>query len=231
MIDLHTHILWDMDDGAKTLEESLSMVQALEKNGVDTIVLTPHHRPRRGYTFDEQKARKQQAILQDALKQHNSAITLSLGCEIDASRDIFANLNAGISLNETEYVLIDFGMERVDIEETVYALSLKGVKVVVAHAERYHKVTLATWHNVKALGAMIQINAAHVIRQGSPKSRKIARALLKEDLVDIIASDMHDTKHAQFMRKAYKRIHAKYGVKRAQSYFETNPAKVLGVER
>ena len=231
MIDLHTHALPAMDDGAPDLAAGVAMLSALEAAGVTDVVLTPHHGPLRGFVYDASRASQALHELEDSAKEAGLTLTLHAGSEIDASRDILTRIHAATPLKKTRHVLIDFGMEGADIEECVYECGLGGYTVVIAHAERYHSVSLERLSALRAQGAYVQVNAKHLIKSGSPVSCKRARKMLKHGLIDVVASDSHDTLGAGHMRKARAYVVKKYGQKRADALFYDNPAKVLNLER
>ena len=176
MIDLHTHALPVMDDGALDLAA-----------GVTDVVLTPHLGLLRGFVYDASEASQSFHALEDVPKDAGLTLTFRAGSEIDVSRDILTRIHVATPINETRHALIDFDMERVDIEECVYKCRRGGYTVVITHAERYHCVSLERLVALLPQNAYVQVNAKHSIRSGSTTSCRI----LKNDLIDVVASDLH----------------------------------------
>ena len=110
-----------------------------------------------------------------------------------------------------------------DIVETVYGLITKGFIPIVAHIDRYFYADVETAREVKDIGGLVQINAGTVCNSGG--QRRKAFAMIKEGLVDFVASDVH-SKRVNYMEKAYKIVKKKFGDETANKLFNEN-AKIL----
>ncbi len=133
-------------------------------------------------------------------------------------------------MNNTSFVLVDFGNGVFDIEEIVYELRLKNLGLIIAHIERYRYVSIEDIHAIKKMGGIIQVNAKHLLNKGSKPSQKRALKLLKEDLIDIVASDIHNHDDAMDFVKAYQFVKKKKDQATADKLFDANPKKVLGIK-
>jgi len=227
MIDIHNHILFNVDDGVKSLKNSLEILRHYEKIGINAVLLTPHYAPKRGYYKTKEELNAQFLKLKKACEDAAIKVRLFLGSEIDYSPNYLDDIKLAPSLNETNIVLIDFGVGESDIEEAIYELSIRNYKVIVAHAERYKDISIETLKKVRALGGVIQVNARHLVKKGSKMAQKKAKALLKEDLIDIVASDLHRFEQVETMDAAYQHIRKKRCEKLAQQLFINTPKKVL----
>ncbi len=227
MIDTHNHILPGVDDGAQSYDESLEMLKALEEHGVNKVMLTPHYAPLRGF----HKSHSDLLIVFNELKRKMFETSLNieifLGSEVDFSKTIENDLLVAPTLNETNAVLIDFGYGSPDIEEAVYELSLKGYKIVIAHPERYRNTSIATWKRIRKQGGLLQVSAKHLIKRGSKSAQKQAIAFLKADMIDLVATDLHDIKDADTMKKAFKKIQKKKSLETAQRLFYKTPNQII----
>lgn len=224
MIDIHSHILPEVDDGSKNIEQSLEMLKEAERQGITDIILTPHYRHE--YLTKKEHIEKNFAQLKTSAKEHDINISLYLGQEIFAFSDMVKSLSAGklFSMNDTKYVLVEFAAKQeMDISETVYMLKANGFIPIVAHIDRYCYADVETAREIKEIGGLIQVNATPVC--GSIFHRGKAMSFIKEGLVDFIASDAHYSRSSD-MLKAYKVVSKKFGEETARKLFTEN-AKVL----
>jgi protein-tyrosine phosphatase len=197
MIDIHCHLIPGVDDGCKTIEDSIRLLKYAESKGITDIVCTPHFGHQRGYAESKEIIQKQFDYLTEEKNKHNININLYLGREIDATEDIETLLkeNKVETLNNTNYVLIDFGMEKENIDEICYNLVIANYIPIIAHPERYRYVETTDFHKWKKTGALIQMNATSLFHTPSKDTRKKAKYLLKNNLIDILASDTHKWEH------------------------------------
>ena len=178
MIDMHTHLLPNVDDGTKTIDESIEMIQEAVKNGVTSIFITPHYRPTKEYICDNQELKQSFENLKQVVREKGIEVDLYLGREIDEAKDIkelLAN-NVVDTINDTKYLLLDFGVNQSQINDYIYEVHLLGYKVIVAHAERYKYVEGNDCFNrIKKEGALIQLNASSIIKPRNAKTKRHAR--------------------------------------------------------
>ena len=229
MYDTHTHIIPAVDDGVQNMDEALAILKGYEKDGVKGVCLTPHFAMLRGFYEDQAYYEEHFEALKEAVKSRGIDIDLYLGSEIDEYDHLEKIIENAHTLNGTKYVLIDFGMREARIDEIVYTLKMKGFKTVVAHAERYHYMTLKDWKRVKKEGGLLQANAKHFLKGGGKRSQKMAMTLLKEEMIDLVASDIHEIKNVHTMKKAYKMIAKKKDEAFANKLFVENPKRILGL--
>lgn len=193
MFDIHTHILPNIDDGSASLETSIKMLQDAIDQGVSDLILTPHfdiYGLKCDVNTDYQKEFNN---FQEEVIKRNLKINLYLGNEIYYTKGIYKYLKSKkiFPLGNTNKVLIelDFNNYNVNFEELIYEFKIEGYQVIIAHAERYSYSNYKLIREWKEKGALIQVNASSFY--GSRKIKNIANKLLKENLVDYIASDVH----------------------------------------
>ncbi len=227
MIDIHTHIIPLVDDGSSSFESSVKMIQEAYNMGITDIICTPHYR--KGM-FEESK----DLILENFLKLNNYLkecsikINLYLGTEIYCSHNLDEDyvINNLFKINDN-YLLLEFSTKtKTNILEFVHNFSLKGYKVIIAHIERYSYLTLNEIIELKAMGALIQINASSVIGREGFKTKRLTNKMIKYNLVDFIASDIHENRK-NYLKDAYNYIVKKYGKEKALNLFELNAKKLL----
>ena len=118
-----------------------------------------------------------------------------------------------LTLNNTNYVLLEFSFtkEPDDLYDIIYNFSVNGYKVIVAHIERYDWITIDKVKGLKEEGAIIQVNSGSIVGLSSKKEKRFSKKLLRLNLVDIIASDIHSFRPST-MAKAMNKIKKKRNV-------------------
>lgn len=230
MIDIHTHILPDIDDGVTSTQEAIKILKRYQSLGVKAVCLTPHYAPNRGYHEEKSEINKRFKTFLTTAKKQDVTLDIYLGSEIDYHDNFLDTLPLACTINDTAFVLLDFGQGVFDIEEIIYELKLKSLNVIVAHSERYRYISLDAIKSLKKMGGIIQVNAKHFLKKGSRFSQKRALKLLKADLIDIVSSDIHTLDNVLDMKKAYQFVTKKTNKAYADKLFLENPKKVLGIE-
>lgn len=196
MVDIHTHIIPFVDDGSKSIEQSIDMIKHEISIGVKRIYCTPHHILGK-YMADVETIKENFELLKQKVQEENLDVELLLGQEIyyTSRENIIDMLNNHklLTMNNTKCILLEFSFvnEPDDIFELVYNFSCYDYKIIVAHVERYVWMTIDKVVGLRKEGAIIQVNANSVIDQTTRKESRFVKKLLKKNLVDIIASDTH----------------------------------------
>jgi protein-tyrosine phosphatase len=210
MLDMHNHIIYGVDDGCKTIEDSIGLIEKAISVGVTDIIMTSHYAKLRGYVASNDEIITKFNEIQKVVKEKKLKVNLYLGREIDYFPGMDEIIDQGIieTLNGTNYVLVDFGMKKTDIDEAIYNLIIAGYKPIIAHPERYNYVNdYNLYHKWKQTGALLQINATSLFHPKNKTVKKITKYLIKNNLVDFVGSDTH-SKQRNFddFAKAYKKI-------------------------
>ena len=191
MIDIHTHILPNVDDGSKDLETSIKMIELEIDQGVTDIVLTPHVQSR-VTKANTTKRIAQFNLLKEEVFKKGLNINLHLGAEIMYLEHIDTDFSK-YQFGSQKYVLIEFSTKvQSPIEDVCYDVMAMGYQVIVAHVERYGYLSINDIEKIKATGALIQVNASAIINKDPLASKKIVKKLIKQQLIDIIATDTHN---------------------------------------
>lgn len=232
MIDIHCHLLYGVDDGPGTIEESIAMLEEAESQGVTEIILTPHYR-RGMFKYDKEQILKNKKELDKYAQE--IGIKLHLGTEYHVNGDILEHLENGrcLPLADSEYVLTEYEYETEykHLFKMTQELLRHGYTPVIAHVERYRCLVDKPEHldELKEIGAMIQVNAGAIIGQDGWGIKQYCKKILKSGWVDIVASDSHDLKkRICYMEKCYEYIEKKYGEKLAYRLMIKNPKKIIG---
>lgn len=198
MIDLHCHILPDVDDGAESVEVACEMAAMAADSGVDTIVATPHCNTR-----DELKNYRCPGLdehfrmLQDAFDYFSIPVRLLPGAEILVrdDMDLLLSEHRFYTLAGSRYLLTEFYFDEPPeyMDRELARIAAAGLVPVVAHPERYFAVNddpeiVRRWHD---LGYVIQVNKGSVLGRFTEEAYETACALLKDHIADVIASDAH----------------------------------------
>ena len=169
MIDLHMHIIPDVDDGSVSLEMSEKMIRMAIEQGVEVIFATSHSFAHEHFT---EHVRTQYRKLQKLVKDKELPVKLCCGCEValdvDHIEQILNDLEVGRipSLNMTKYVLVELYDDTE--EDCIYSIGKlveKGWLPIIAHAERIDEVSIEFFKEVKSLGCLIQMNAYSIAEE------------------------------------------------------------------
>lgn len=227
MIDIHTHILPNIDDGSKSIESSLNMLKQSIDQGVTDIIMTPHYRGE--YKYDKQTAIDDFENFKAKVKEKGLAVNLYLGQEIFIEPDYKRQFNNGkfLTIANTKYVMIEFDYSTyVDAPEIVYEIIRLGYKPIIAHVERYDCMDLKDVVEIKELGGFIQINASSLVEMKMGKIHRKAKILLRCGLVDFVASDVHENRKNN-LQKASKYVEKKFGKYIKDKLFIKNAKKII----
>lgn len=191
--DMHSHILPELDDGSKSVEVSLEIIEKLRKQNVKNICFTPH------YYSDEESIEsflsKRQEAVEKLLPHLPSDVNICVGAEVFITRYLFNNKNlSGLCYGNSEYILCEFGFDSKFDDNTmeyIYRLqSNYGLTPVLTHIERYHNLM----KNIRLVedliddGVIIQTNTESLM--DNRLKRKILK-YIKKDCIDILGTDCH----------------------------------------
>lgn len=229
MIDIHSHVIHGVDDGASSMEESLKMLEEAENAGVKVIIATPHFQQE---VFKTERLHEHYQQLCTVAKERD--ITLLLGSEVflDPFLPEIIIDNPNLVLNESMYLLLEFPFDSIPFysHEVIYKLQIQGIVPIIAHPERNRCFV----RDIDALielierGCLTQLDAASIVGIYGRKIKKFTKKLIKNKLVQFIACDAHCAKdYSNWYLKAYKRARQWGGEAYADKLFYTNAADIL----
>ena len=232
-IDIHSHIVPCVDDGADSSETSRRMLVIAAEDGISHILLTPHNKPAHR-NVPPHRIVEHMEDLQKFLDERQMAIKLYPGNELYYRDGLVEELEDGkaMTLARSHYVLIEFspGTEYDYIRNGVYALQTHGYRPILAHVERYHNVSskkVGAEELVK-MGCYLQINAGSVMGNFGFAAKQFTRKLLQQRLVSFVASDAHDTgKRAPRLSECAGYVGKKCGEEYRRELFCGNPMCVI----
>lgn len=218
MIDIHCHILSGLDDGAQTIQDSLTMAKAAVQSGIKKIVATPHHQTSK-YVNPRDEIVQKVAEMNEALQREGIPLEVLSGQEVRVFGEWLEDYKRGniATINNQNYVLVEFPANHVPVysEQLFYEIQLSGLTPIIVHPERNSQIVEQPdklYHLVEK-GALAQLTAASVTGAFGKKVQKFSRQLIEANLVHFIASDAHNTTTRSFkMDEAFERIGKEYGL-------------------
>lgn len=194
MVDLHSHILPGVDDGAKTPDEAVALLREELAGGVERIALTPHFNAERSTV--EAFCRKREAAfgqLQAAVSGAGLEVELKLGAEVFFSSELPQLELEPLCLAGTPYLLVEFSPSFYPMwaKDIFYELQLRGMAPILAHVERYPYMLSdpRRLYELACAGVLMQVNAGSLVKGGSRAG--MLQKLLRWGLVQLISTDTH----------------------------------------
>lgn len=205
-VDMHSHILPGIDDGAQNVDDSIVLVQAMINLGIKKIIATPH--------IMVDYYRNTPEIINNAfLSLKNELQKQHIEIEINAAAEHLLDEGFEILLDEgtvmpmkDNYLL--FEMSFIDAHPNliplVQKMKDKGYKPILAHPERYPYFTIENCENLKSWGCDLQMNTISLTGYYGGKTKEMAESMVDHNLVDFISSDMHHVRHAAALERSLK---------------------------
>ena len=230
MVDIHSHALYGLDDGARVIEESLDMIRMAAEHGTTDLVCTPHADPT--YKFDPAAIRERLDELRD---RSASALRLYSGCDFHLSYDNIQDAIANprkYTIAQQNYLLVEFSnMVIFHTTTEIFArLQDAGMIPVITHPERNPLLrqridNIAAW--VES-GVRVQVTAQSLLGEFGKRARGFCESLLDRDLVHFVASDAHDCqRRPPRLDLAREWLQRERGARIAQALCVENPRKTL----
>lgn len=233
LFDIHCHILYGVDDGAKTLEQSDKMLSIAYSQGIRKIILTPHFN-KRIWDVDDETVKARYAQLVQLVRDKYQGMELYLGCEVFYHGNTLEELEKGVipTMAGSRYVLVEFDTSvRYEIlSHAVMGIIQNDYIPIIAHAERYECLLkdVDRVYELKGFGALIQVNASGVMGDHGRLEKKFIKNLLKKQQVNFIATDAHrDDKRAPMIKDCASYVTKKYGYDYARKIFSVYPECVV----
>jgi protein-tyrosine phosphatase len=230
-VDIHTHVLPGLDDGARDLAEAIAMLRVAAEDGTSILVATPHAR-----RCSAAAASAGAELVRAALQREGLALTLLLGMEEQLLPDLPDRLLAGeaLPLGDTRWLLVelpDWTIWPANLGEQLATIRTLGYRPILAHVERYTPVQRQPERVLEALaaGALLQVNADSLFGQNGPDAQRVAAQLVRAGAVSVLASDAHKPDwRAPRLRAAFDRVRDLAGSEIAERLLRTSHAIVQG---
>ncbi len=226
MVDLHCHILPDLDDGARTWDDALAMAEDAIADGITHVVATPHASP--DFSFDYRLVRESVNELRSRL---GGRLHLASGCDFHLNHENLMALRGDprpYCINQKDYLLVEFNEFSIppSLDQALHELRLTEIRPVVTHPERngilrMHPERLRRWVE---LGCYVQVTAGSLTGVFGQGPKQQAWGWLADGLVHFVSSDAHNTTRRPLKLKfAFEEIAARLGEERAKALLVENP--------
>jgi protein-tyrosine phosphatase len=236
VIDLHSHLIPGIDDGADTLAESLEAVAEMRRDGIRRIVTTPHldvsllSRANLYSTFMDRMDAGWESLAA-AVAERFPEIRIDRGVELALDALPPELTDSRLFLAGTRFILMEFPHFRIppNSERAIQALRDRGIHPVLGHPERYTNMDadLAILRAWKERGAIIQINSGSLVGLYGDQPRRLAEAMIRQGLADCLSSDYH-ARGKCTMRRAAALLENRGMGGQVRSLTEGNAASMLG---
>lgn len=234
MIDIHTHILYGLDDGAETIETALSMLKMAYSDGISEIVLTPHVAEE--FKYELREAKERFLILKNECGKNRIDIKLHLGFEVRIDKDLIKKFEYDINSltvnGKGKYVLLEFPFLDIPLyyKEIIKFFTSSDITPVIVHPLRNGRIAknLSFLNELADLGCLLQFN---IDDTRSDKVSLILPKLIKKNLVHFIASDCHSIDlRPPILSDGYRFVEKSAGKKYAELLFIENPKNLVDGE-
>ncbi len=206
-IDLHSHLIPGIDDGSRTIEESLEMLRAMQALGYEKVITTPH-------VMSDAYQNSTQTIVDGLQSLREASLADGITIEIEAAAEYYLDeelirrlergdiltLGDKYLLFETSYI-----SKPLNFEEVVYEIQAKGYKALLAHPERYRYISdpQKEFGRMKELGIFLQLDINSLGGFYGREAMKHALILSESGIIDFLGSDVHRIKQVGFLEKVF----------------------------
>jgi protein-tyrosine phosphatase len=230
VIDIHCHILPEVDDGPRSWDIAEQMCRMAAQDGTAHIVATPHANDH--YHYDRNYLSR---LLRDLQRRIGNTVELSLGCDFHLS---FENMQNALQapqqycIGDSRYLLIEFSNFSIpqQIDDWIDQMLERGTVPIITHPERnpllqQNQDRVLQWVN---LGCGVQVTASALTGSWGTRAQQAAQWLFKRKAVHILASDGHDAvRRPPVLSEASRTVANEFGADTAQALLERNPAAVI----
>ncbi|MBZ5749063.1 tyrosine-protein phosphatase [Metabacillus rhizolycopersici] len=227
MIDIHSHILPGVDDGAQTVEDAIGMAKLAVEEGITKIIATPHHMNGK-YINKKQDIIERVSTLNHLLQNENIPLEVLPGQETRIYGELLEDLEKGdiLPLNQSNYLFIELPSGHVPryTEKLLFDVQLKGLTPVIVHPERNAEVleNPDKLLNLVKKGTLTQVTAGSITGHFGKKIQKFSMQLIEANLTHFISSDAHNTSTRSFqMRESISVLEKEFG-NQVVYYFQEN---------
>lgn len=237
-IDIHSHVLWDIDDGSRDIDETIALCDMAVRSGTQQLFLTPHliYWESAGDLFDERESKIER--LSEILNDEEIDLKIYKGFEILCDDDIFGvKYFNPYTLCNSRYILIEFDFFKTEVDDVIswckYLISF-GLVPIIAHPERY-QFFISEYEAIDKLsemGVLFQINSGSAAGMFGSKARKFAERMINRGYADFVGSDAHGfIMRNTDMRFCFNNYSDDVNMERLEQVYSTNPLKIIKDEQ
>jgi len=204
-VDLHSHLIPGIDDGAESFEDSLQLLKAFVALGYKKVITTPHIHP--NYQNTEEKVLERSEQLQNLIAENKIEIDLNVAAEYFVDEDLIDRVKGGDKLLSfgDNYLLIEcsFINKPLSFSSDLFTLKSLGYRPLLAHPERYRFLegSISWLEELKESDILFQVTLGSLVGYYGEEARKVALVLMKKGMVDFLASDLHKMSQVPYLKK------------------------------
>lgn len=205
-VDIHSHLLPGIDDGAKDMDTSIALLLKMASFGIKNFITTPHVLGSVYPNSSEVIKQKLGAVKKELEKREIKDISIQAAAEYMLDGEFSALLDQkDILVLKDNYILVEMSYFRapINLYELLFEVQLKGYKPVLAHPERYnfYHTDFKSYYKLKQAGCLFQLNLLSLTDQYGKEVQKTSEKLLKENLYDFVGTDIHHRNHLELLPK------------------------------
>ena len=207
-VDIHSHLIPGIDDGVKTMEESISILKDFETLGFKKIITSPHV-VSDGYNNTTQTILHGRDKVREAIKQNGIHLEFDAVAEYYLDESMYEKIEKKdlLTISEKKFVLVELSYlaKANNVSDLLYKLQIGGYRVILAHPERYpyyHEKDFEQYNSLKDRSVYFQINLMSLAGKYGKPARAIAEKLIDENMVDFIGTDLHNARHMEAIKAA-----------------------------
>lgn len=235
MIDIHSHLLYGLDDGAQSPEDMLQMARQAVSNGIAKVFATPHHQDGT-YHNPPEVVEMRIAEANGLLAEHEIPLQIYPGMEIHVYGEMVEDLKKGTLLtynHQKRHILLELPHDHVPryMEKLIFDIQLAGYIPIIPHPERNKEICqdINLLYRLVKQGAMAQLTAASVAGKFGKKLQKCCFDMIKHQLIQFIATDAHNVGSRGFiLKEAYRVTEDKFGADYIELFQESSEKVLLG---
>lgn len=203
--DVHSHLIPGIDDGVKTLDDSIRLIRGLMELGYRKIITTPHINADI-FPNTPEIIREGQALVSAELARQGLEVEFSAAAEYLMDDHFYHLLSDGEQLltlrDNLVLVELSFAVPAINLKELLFGLQVKGYQPVLAHPERYlyFGANKGWYDQIREAGCLYQLNLLSFRGHYGPESQQLAEWLIKKKYVDLVGTDMHHERHLGLLR-------------------------------
>lgn len=212
VVDFHNHVLPGIDDGAKTLDDSIAMLRNFMELGVKKVIASPHSMAD-GYINSTEKILQTRDMVREAIAANNLDIQFDAAAEYYMDELFMEKIEKRDLLTiGKNYVLMELSYlsKPTNTADAIYKLQVAGYNLILAHPERYpyyHEESFANYKEFKNRGVYFQINLGSLVGKYGAGAKYTAERLIDENMVEFVSSDLHTLGQFQVLRDCLRQKH------------------------
>ena len=205
-VDMHSHVLPGIDDGAQNVGESIFLIRQMMELGIKKIIATPHVMVDY-YRNTPETISSALSLLRDELEKEKMDIVVEAAAEHYFDETFEGRVDDGnLMIMAKQYVLFEYPFitPPPNVLEVIQKIQGKGYRPILAHPERYPYLDIEQLKGLRDWGVLLQLNTISLTGYYGRETKKIAENMIDNQLVDFISSDMHHPRHAEAFKHALK---------------------------